>query len=311
MPHDSSVPLRKKPADVLRGQVPRTTFVDALDAVTVTLIHWPDPSIDLAAHAFQSATWADTPYLPGKEPDRDAAVARDLRILAFENKGLPLSLELYDFVFCIFGISRIGTHQIVRNRIGATYSQQASGDKDWRHHRALVPRSIYWKSTIWPVFRQQVLEAKRLYAQMLDTMEIPILDARRVLPHCLETYIYVKFNLVTLASFIKKRDCVQTQEPEMVMVARRMREAVTAQFPQIASLLENQCEKSRCYYTQSDQQVGTSMFLPDYHHEFRYNAENFIYQRTVHEMIYDLPPVEPETYVGFERIDPSPMDGED
>lgn len=309
MPHDPSVAIGQKPADVLRGEIPRTAFVDDLNAVRVTLIHWPDRKTDLAAHAFQRATWESDPYLPGVDESRDRAVEEDLRILAFERKGLPLSLELYDFVFCVSGISRIVTHQIVRNRIGATYSQQASGDKDWRHHRALVPRSIYHNNQLWPKFRQQVLAAKILYAQMLDTMEIPILDARRVLPHCLETFIYVKFNLVTLINFIRKRDCVQTQEPEMVIVARRMREAVLAEFPQLTTLLENQCSSGRCFYTVSDRLVGTSMFLPDNDHDFPYNQENFIYKRTVREMVYDLPPVEKEEYVGCQRVYPQPEGG--
>lgn len=106
---------------------------------------------------------------------------------------------------------------------------------------------------------------------MLDTMEIPVLDARRVLPHCLETFIYVKFNLVTLASFIQKRDCVQTQDPEMVIVARKMRDVVLQKFQNLSPLLRNLCKERRCYYTVSDRQVGTSMFIPDKDHDFEYN----------------------------------------
>lgn len=304
MPHNPSLPRQKKPADVLRGEIPKTTFIDSLNAVEATLIYKPDPSIDLVGHAFQSATWADTPYLPREDEDIDSDIKKKLRILAFEGKGLPLSLELYDFVFCISGINRIVTHQIVRNRIGATYSQQCSGDKDWRHHRALVPRSIYHNRELWPKFRRHILESKILYAEMLDTLEVPILDARKILPHCLETFIYVKFNLVTLVSFIQKRDCVQTQEPETVMVARRMRDAILAEFPQFAELLQNRCQTRRCYYTVSDRQVGTSMFLPDEYHDFPYNRENFIYEKTVHEMIYDLPSVAEEVYIGLDRISP-------
>jgi len=302
MPHDSSLPVQEKPSNVMKGEIPRTTFVDNLDAVKVTLISWPDSKIDLVGHAFQTATWNDDPYLPGKDDNQDKDINNKLRVLAFEGKGLPLSLELYDFIFCVSGISRIVTHQIVRNRIGATYSQQCSGDKDWRHHNALVPRSIYHNKKIWTKFREQVLSSKLVYSEMLDTLDIPILDARRVLPHCLETFIYVKFNLVTLISFIRKRDCVQTQEPEMVMVARRMREAVLIKFPRLGELLKNQCTSGICFYSTSDRMVGTSMFLPDKDHDFFYNKQNFIYQKTVHEMVYDMPIVDTEKYVGLERI---------
>lgn len=302
MPHNSKIEVKTKPADVLKGEIPRTQFKDSLEAVKVDLICYPDSRTDLCAYAFQKATWMTEPYLPLKNKKQDRKIVKDLKVYAFEKKGLPLSLELYDFVFCVSGITRIVTHQIVRNRIGATYSQQASGDKDWRHHSALVPRSIYRRKELYKEFKKQVLEAKILYANMLDTMEIPVLDARRILPHCLETFIYVKFNLVTLASFIQKRDCVQTQEPEMVIVARKMKEVVLQKFPNLVSLLKNLCKEGKCYYSLFDRQVGTSMFIPDKDHDFEYNKNNFFYDKTVQEMIYDLPEVPCEYYIGMDKV---------
>ncbi|RJR29239.1 FAD-dependent thymidylate synthase [Candidatus Microgenomates bacterium] len=302
MPHNPKAKTHKKPAEVLKGETPRSEFADSLDSVKVDLIYYPDSKIDLTAYAFQKATWMTDPYIPNKDKKRDKEILKDLKIHAFEKKGLPLSLELYDFVFCVSGITRLVTHQIVRNRIGATYSQQCSGDKDWRHHRVLVPRSIYKDKKVYEKFRSQVLENKKLYADMLDTMEIPVLDARRILPHCLETFIYVKFNLVTLATFIPKRDCVQTQEPEMVMVARRMREAVLKKFPNIEPMLRNKCKDGKCFYTLSDRQVGTSMFVPDKDHDFDYNKNNFFYDKTVRQMVYDLPKVPTEYYIGAEKV---------
>lgn len=302
MPHNLKIKVKPKPSDVLRGEVPQTTFRDSLNAVRVGLIYWPDEKINLAAHAFQKATWMHRPYIPGEDEKYDKKLLENVKVEAFRKKGLPLSLELYDFVFCISGINRIVTHQIVRNRIGATYSQQASGDKDWRHHDALVSRSIYRDKDLYEDFKKEVLNTKILYAKMLDTMEIPILDARKILPQCLSTFIYVRFNLVTLIRFIQKRDCVQTQEPEMVMVARKIREAVLGKFPELRTLLGNLCEQKRCYYLLSDRGVGTSMFIPDETHDFPYNRENFIYNKTVHEMVYDLPPVPTERYLGDQKV---------
>lgn len=302
MPHNPKLKIHQKPAEVLRGQIPKTKFCDSLDAINVDLIHFPDTDINLTAYAFQKATWMTNPYIPRKDKKQDKKVLENLKIYAFEKKGLPLSLELYDFVFCVSGITRIVTHQIVRNRIGATYSQQASGDKDWRHHGILVPRSIYKDKIIYEEFKKQTLASKMLYAKMLDTMYIPVLDARRILPHCLETFIYVKFNLITLASFIQKRDCVQTQEPEMVVVARKMRDAVLDKFPNLSPMFKNLCKEKRCFYTLSDQQVGTSMFVPDKDHDFDYNKNNFFYDSTVRQMIYDLPKVGNEYYIGTNKV---------
>lgn len=302
MPHNKKIPIRKKPSNILKREVPKTRFKDSLDSIEVDLIYSPNASIDLAAYGFQQATWRDNPYVPGRNKKEDYKLLENLKINALEGNGLPLSLELYDFIFSIGGITRIVTHQIVRTRIGATYSQQCSGDKDWRHHNVLAPRSIYQDKNIYELFKKNVLESKHIYAKMLDSMNIPILDARRILPHCLETFIYVKFNLVTLMTFIKKRDCVQTQEPEMVIVARKMREAVLKKCPSLESLLTNECKKGVCFYTKSDRLVGTSMFLPDKEHDFEYNKNNFIYPKTVHEMIYNLPSVKAETYEGYAKL---------
>ncbi|HSX28379.1 MAG TPA: FAD-dependent thymidylate synthase [Candidatus Saccharimonadales bacterium] len=301
MPHSQNIARKEKPATVLKGQKPKTTFKDAFDSIEVDLIYHPSEQIDLVAYGFQKATWADRPYVPGKDEKVDAKLLASLKIEAMEGNGLPLSLELYDFVFAVSGISRIITHQIVRTRVGATYSQQCSGDKDWRHHDAVMPRSAAQQPALYEAFKQNVLNAKQLYADMLDTMEVPILDARKILPHCLETFIYVKFNLATLVTFIKKRDCVQTQEPEMVLIARQMRTAILAKFPQLEGLLQNECKRHNCFYTRSDRLVGTSMFLPDKDHDFEYNKDNFIYPKTVHEMVYDLPPVPAEHYIGTKK----------
>jgi len=298
MPHSDSVPLKEKPANVLVNEKPKTTFKDAFDSIGVDLIYHPSDDVNLVAYGFQKATWSDKPYVPGKDKKADAKLKESLKIEAMQGNGLPLSLELYDFVFAVSGVSRIITHQIVRTRVGATYSQQCSGDKDWRHHDALVPRSIAQNQKLYDAFKKSVLDSKQLYADMLDTMEVPILDARKVLPHCLETFIYVKYNLATLVTFIKKRDCVQTQEPEMVLIARKMRAAVLAKYPQLADLLQNECQRHNCFYTRSDRLVGTSMFLPDADHDFEYNKNNFIYDKNVHEMVYDLPSVPTERYVG-------------
>lgn len=302
MPHNPKVKKRKKPAEILIGETPKTIFKDYLTAINVDLIYSPDQSIKLTAYGFQKATWADKPFIPGRSNKEDRKMLKSLKIDALEGNGLPLSLELFDFVFAISGISRIITHQIVRNRIGATYSQQCSGDKDWRHHAVLVPRTIYQNKELYKKFKDSALKAKSFYAEMLDTMEVPILDARRVLPHCVETFIYVKFNLITIISFIKKRDCVQTQEPEMVILARKMRETILHRFPELEYLLKNECKEKKCFYSKSDRLVGTSMFIPDDDHDFEYNKENFIYSKNVREMIYDVASVPEEHYLGFKKV---------
>ena len=123
--------------------------------------------------------------------------------------SLPLNLEMLNFSFLIGGISRITTHQIVRTRIGMTYSQRCSGDQDIRHDDVLVPKDIAYDEECYRQFISQNLQFKTWYAENADdgykngTHSIQTL--RSLAPHCLSQFIIVTGSLLAFMGIIGKR----------------------------------------------------------------------------------------------------------
>lgn len=61
---------------------------------------------------------------------------------SFAGWSLQQALENLTFAFCIEGLTRAATHQIVRSRIGVSAMQQGGRDNDWRHHKFVIPETI-------------------------------------------------------------------------------------------------------------------------------------------------------------------------
>lgn len=60
----------------------------------------------------------------------------------FAGRTLPQAKELISFSFCVDGVSRACTHQLVRTRIGAAFMQHGGRDNDWRHRPFRLPETI-------------------------------------------------------------------------------------------------------------------------------------------------------------------------
>ncbi len=115
-------------------------------------------------------------------------------------------VEHASYTFGITDVSRALTHQLVRHRI-ASYSQQSQ-----RYVKALV------NYVIPPSIKRAGLEDK--YAQAMDTawkvyadfkQELPIEDARYVLPNAACTSIMVTMNARSLLNFFELRCCLHAQ----------------------------------------------------------------------------------------------------
>jgi hypothetical protein len=73
--------------------------------------------------------------------------------------------------------------------------------------------------------------AKELYADMTDSKEVTILDARTILPRCTETFYYIKGPLNAWIAFIKARSDIQIQPKSDVIIAMKMYELLCKLYP--------------------------------------------------------------------------------
>lgn len=284
MPHKEDLLPKRHAFKNWMGQRPLTLFRDYQGAIKVELIKHDNPVEMLkGTYDFVKATWSET----GRESDR--ASEEEMRFALkqmLSGKALGLGLETVNFIFRISGISRIDTHQIVRQRIGVTFSQQCSGDRMAHHQNCLVEPSIARLPEIHEKFIHSTLNAKMTYAEMVDSGDVSIQAARSILPHNLETFIFMHVNLATLLFFYQKRIDNGSQTWQINKVAEGMQREVCRVFPE----LEESFNKARRKFTfQRDASIdrentfSTGLYLPD-PDDFEYHQRDFLYNKTKSEM---------------------------
>ena len=186
MPKNNNLPPIELPMALRFGEKPTTKFKNNLESMRITLMSAPSMD-DLRAYLpqFALATWSENP----DSNDRISLRERDKVIREIlEGKALPTALETVNLVFRIEGISLQEVTHILRHRM-ASFSADCSGDKWWTHKAALVPNSVENSDEFYERYKKIVELSKELYCDMIDSKQISIMDARYILPRCLETLI--------------------------------------------------------------------------------------------------------------------------
>jgi thymidylate synthase (FAD) len=308
MPNDETIPVVDIPTKVKYKQIPLTKAVDWINNIEVKLLDYPDPArYRRMAFTVQRATWSRT--LEEVLKKTEAKTDEDIEKAVLEAAGglsLGLNLEMAQFTFAVGGISRILTHQIVRTRIGVTYSQRCSGDQDIRHDDMLVPRDIYADHNAYVGFLTHTLEFKQWYAENADKGfedgSHSIQTLRYMAPHNLSQYIIVSGSLLALMALIGKRMCTN-ETVEYNRVADLYRQLIIEKFPEFTDFLKADCDKkSKCFFMRGHSPMNGNIYLPDAKHDFPYNKENFMYPYTRAHMLEDYSPVPTRYYQGINEI---------
>ena len=234
------------------------------------------------------ATWADAPSETSFENAMPEEASLNLQdVLNF--RALPTPMECLGFTFKISGIDVQTVTHLIRHRAGS-FAAQCTGDRDLRHDNALVPESIensqgaaddYYHRYI-----KIVMEAKQLYSDMVDSKTVSMMDARVILPKCMETFYIARFNLKDLIGFIKQRQDVQIQPEVDNILATRIARAVCEAIPEVATCLD--FNKPDMHYVRtfrvqlpdgSFTSRGTNLYQPEPKNDlFEYNESDSIYQ---------------------------------
>ncbi len=299
MPRDESASIVRPHNVIHRGETPRTKFVDWLDGIEVELRHGPDTKRVLRGILeMKEASYS---------PDWDLMMQRADQAEADGDTGvLHLGMEVPSFLFVIRGVSRIMTHQMVRQRIGITYAQKCTGDGDIRHDDVLVPRSLNkWgeeRNLEWYV--DYNLRFKGWYAQEVDRGQLSWHSLRYAMPHGLSQYIYMNATLMTLKDIYGKRMCPE-QPIEWQTICRKMKQAmIDAGYEVFARVLKSNCETKSCHWHRrgnNDPLIGR-IYWPDADHDAEpWNPLSFIHQGTSTE-VQGGPPFMTREYLGRERV---------
>lgn len=200
-------------------------------SLRVSLItHTPEPEKIIAAAAKLCYSPSDIKDLMGNL--REDKVKEFIEMLA--GLGHESPFEHISFTFGIEGVSRSLTHQLVRHRIGASYSQKSQRYVKEKDFDYIVPPEIKEIPEAYNLFKQTIKQQQEAYDKLADYLfkkhyknhldrcgdekeatrmaqKQAIEDARYVLPNACETKIIVTMNARALFNFFHLRCCNRAQ----------------------------------------------------------------------------------------------------
>lgn len=146
----------------------------------------------------------------------------DEEIDRFVNHLISIShespLEHITFTFAVEGVSRSLTHQLIRHRIGASYSQQSQRYVRLDNFEYVTPEEIRKDSKLCNIYQRHLKETQEVYDYLVEGLmkngrseKEAIEDARYIFPNACETKIVFTMNARSLINFFKQRCCTRAQ----------------------------------------------------------------------------------------------------
>lgn len=228
------------------------------------LTHTPEPEKYIAAAAKLCYSSSDIEgLLDGLTKESiDSFVAR------LGSIGHESPFEHVSFTFGIEGVSRSLTHQLVRHRIGASYSQKSQRYVTEGQFEYIVPPSIENNKEAEEIFIQAMEEDQKRYDEIVailtkehtqtfldsgldekkakrDATKKAIEDARFILPNACETKIVVTMNARALFNFFTLRCCTRAQW-EIRELANQMLKCVKEVAPTVFKDCGPSCVRGKC-----------------------------------------------------------------
>lgn len=151
--------------------------------------------------------------------------------LEYMANTIPSSWEFVNYTFEIKNVTRAFTHQFVRTRTGS-YAQQTMRMLDKKEFTYRIPPTIKAFGEEDTRYKEycRCMEVIQLTYDNLIRDDVPVEDARGVLPTNIHTNIIAQFNLRTVAEMAKSRTGLRTQD-EYREVLIQMLDAVTEVHP--------------------------------------------------------------------------------
>ena len=272
------------------GQEPKTSFLNNLDALKVELVDHPtrQQAWNVAWH-YVKATWADRPDIDPTAGVSQQELSKNLEDV-FGGRTLPAPMECLGFTFRLSGLSFQEVTHIIRHRAG-TFAAQCTGDRDLRDDDVVVPEPVQNSPDFLRRWEKIVNDSKELYAEMVDSKVVSMMDARLILPKCMTSFYYMRLSLKDLIGFIYQRMDTQIQPAADNLLASRMAVEVAKVIPEFTSVID--FNKPDMHYIKTfrvkegDKFVsrGTNLYWPiPKNDKFEFHPDDTIYQCTREEI---------------------------
>ncbi|HHY77032.1 MAG TPA: FAD-dependent thymidylate synthase [Clostridiales bacterium] len=148
--------------------------------------------------------------------------------------GHESPIEHVSFTFAVEGVSRVLTHQLVRHRIGCSYSQQSQRYVKLDQFEYVIPPQIAAIEEARELFVKAMEEDQKVYDKLVEILykqnydkyiregqsekkaaqmaeKVSIEDARYVFPNACETKIVFTMSARALLNFFRMRCCERAQ----------------------------------------------------------------------------------------------------
>jgi len=162
----------------------------------------PEKNVALAARLCYSDDGAEELEAKMTQKDMNNLVRKVVGL------GHYSTLEHTYFYFHIV-CSRVASHQLVRHRIGVSYSQRSQRYVKEDNFDYIIPPKIAKNKKAADDFRDWMEKGRKMYNEMLAD-DIPAEDARFVLP-TVKTNLMVSYNARSLYHFFSLRCCSRAQ----------------------------------------------------------------------------------------------------
>ena len=228
------------------------------------LTHTPEPEKYIAAAAKLCYSSSDIEGLL-KDLTKESI---DSFVSMLGSLGHESPFEHVSFTFGVEGVSRTLTHQLVRHRIGASYSQKSQRYVAEGQFEYIMPPSIENNPEAKKIFIQAMEEDQKSYDDIVRILtkehvdrlqkqgqdekeakrngsKMAIEDARFVLPNACETKIVVTMNARALFNFFALRCCTRAQW-EIRDLADQMLQGVKEVAPMVFENCGPGCVRGKC-----------------------------------------------------------------
>ena len=282
MPINDKLPNLENPVTRRTGEQPVTLFHEHLTSINVSLLQSPSLN-DLLAYVprWAGATWSDKPHNQYTPAERYQYV-EDM----FKGDVLPSALESVNLIFLVSNIDLVDVTHLLRHRT-MSFSAICTADRDLRHDACMVKASILDKKSedFYRRYRDLVKKCKELYADMVDSDEISLLDARTILPRCLENHYYFRVNLKDAIHYMRQRLDRQIQPESDNIVAIQMLYRMCEQFPMMVDVIDLEAPDA-WYVKTAPTGRSSNIYMPEIPRNdvFDYKDQWFLYKKQRKDM---------------------------
>ncbi|HPJ12365.1 MAG TPA: FAD-dependent thymidylate synthase [Caldisericia bacterium] len=148
-------------------------------------------------------------------------------------------MEHISFSFHIEGISRACSHQLVRFRIGVSFTQRSQRYTDESNLQIILPPTIEKNDSAHNQYIRMLEEIQQLYCNLMR-LGIPKEDARFILPNAASTSLIMTMNFRELMHACHLRLCTKAQW-EIQRLFHAIKKEIHAYSPFLSNYLQPKC----------------------------------------------------------------------